>query len=307
MTMPTMLTTRRTFCSALAAAPLVPRTPAFTLRSILGSCMYGRMKLSEILPEVRAAGADAMDIWPERHGNQREQMEAMGLDSFAALLDRHNVRLGILTHYDLGPFRLQSEMRVARRFGCKLIICGASGPAGLAGGALKQAVRTFLEQMKPHLAAAAETDVVIGIENHSNSLIQSPDSLRYLAELAPSNRIGIALAPYHLPQDAKLVAQLIQDLGPRLVHFYAWQHGDGCDRKLPKERELTQLPGRGPLDFTPIVHALRAINYRGWTEVFMHPVPRGIPILPTAGAVTAEINRARRYLEACLSKESADG
>ena len=33
----------------------------------------------------------------------------------------------------------------------------------------------------------------------------------------------------------------------------------------------------------------------------MHPVPRGIPILDTAEEVTAEINRARRYLESCLA------
>ncbi len=31
----------------------------------------------------------------------------------------------------------------------------------------------------------------------------------------------------------------------------------------------------------------------------MHPVPRGIPIMPTATEVSTEINRARRYLEEC--------
>jgi sugar phosphate isomerase/epimerase len=74
----------------------------------------------------------------------------------------------------------------------------------------------------------------------------------------------------------------------------------GCHRKLPKEQELMQLPGRGRLDFVPIVAALKDINYKGWTEVFMHPVPRGIPIMPTTAEVTAEINRARDYLETCL-------
>jgi hypothetical protein len=34
-----------------------------------------------------------------------------------------------------------------------------------------------------------------------------------------------------------------------------------------------------------------------YTEIFMHPVPRGIPILPTAAETTAEIVRAREYLE----------
>ena len=83
--------------------------------------------------------------------------------------------------------------------------------------------------------------------------------------------------------------------------FYAWQHGMGCHVKLPKEQELLQMPGRGALDFVPLLAALRDINYSGWTEIFMHPVPRGIPILETAKEVTAEINRARDYLEKSLA------
>jgi hypothetical protein len=34
----------------------------------------------------------------------------------------------------------------------------------------------------------------------------------------------------------------------------------------------------------------------------MHPVPRGIPILESTDKVTAEINRARRHLDAGLAK-----
>jgi len=74
----------------------------------------------------------------------------------------------------------------------------------------------------------------------------------------------------------------------------------GCMKKLPKEQELLQMPGRGSLDFAPLLAALKQIGYQGWTEVFMHPVPRGIPILKPTSAVTEEINRARRYLETLL-------
>ena len=56
------------------------------------------------------------------------------------------------------------------------------------------------------------------------------------------------------------------------------------------------MPGRGELDFAPLVEALQAIDYRGWSEIFMHPFPRGIPILDSPMAVTSEINRARQYL-----------
>ncbi len=266
--------------------------------------MYGRMKLSEILPEVRRAGAEYIDIWPEGHANQREQIEEMGNQQFAAMLKQHRIKLGILTRYDLGPFNLKNEIRVAKKLGGSMVICGSSGPGNLKGGALKAAVRKFLEKMKPHVAVAERIGITIGIENHGNSLIQSPDSMRWFAEFADSRHIGIALAPYHLPQAPALIARLIADLNKSLVHFYAWQYGMGCHKKLPKEQELLQMPGRGKLDFAPIISALKKINYSGWTEIFMHPVPRGIPIRQTATQVTAEINRSRLYLEACLTKVS---
>ena len=151
--------------------------------------------------------------------------------------------------------------------------------------------------MKPHIAAAEKHGITISIENHGSALIESPDSMRWLIELTDSPHLGIALAPYHLPDDAQLVAQLIEDLGQGLALFYAWQHGMGCHEKLPKGQELMQMPGRGSLDFAPILSALKKINYTGWTEIFMHPVPRGIPILDSTADVTDEINRARHYLD----------
>jgi len=65
---------------------------------------------------------------------------------------------------------------------------------------------------------------------------------------------------------------------------------------------LMQLPGRGTLDFRPMLAALKKIDFSGWTEIFMHPVPRGIPILDTAAEVTDELERARIYLENLLKE-----
>lgn len=300
-----MRATRREFCASLgaglaAAARAGEKQEGFRLRYIIASSLYGRMKLEEILPEVRKAGAEELDLWPEPHANQREQVEAMGHERFAALLQQHGVKLGIITRYDLGPFRLQPEMAVAKRLGASMLVCGSGGPKGLAGDALEAAAAKFAEQMKPQVAAAEEAGLVIAIENHGNTLLDSPEAVRRFAEAVDSPHIGVALAPYHLPQDAALLAKLIEGLGERLVHFYAWQHGKGCMTKLPKEDEMLQMPGRGPLDFKPLLAALRKIGYKGWTEVFMHPVPRGIPILPTAAEVTAEVVNAQRYLEGCL-------
>jgi sugar phosphate isomerase/epimerase len=149
---------------------------------------------------------------------------------------------------------------------------------------------------------AEKNGVTIAIENHSNSLINVPDSLRWLAEFAPTH-VGIGLAPYHLPQEPQLIADLVRDCGSRVVHFYAWEHGKGSTQKLPKEEELMQLPGRGQLDFVPILAALKKVGYGGFTEIFMHPVPRGVPIRESTAQVTEEINRVRKgYLAKCLDK-----
>jgi sugar phosphate isomerase/epimerase len=305
--------TRRQFIGAaiaFAAAPALAAKPKFRLNYILSSSMYGTLPLKVILPEVTKTGADTIDIWPRVHGNQREQMEEMGHENFAALLKTHKTSkgtlgLGCITRYDLGPFGLQKEMAVAKKFGAKVLVCGGRGRRGLKGAELKAEVKKFAELLKPHIAAAEKAGVTIAIENHSSNLINTPDSMKWLAELAPSKRLGIALAPYHLESlgvDAVGHAALIKALGNRIAMFYAWQHGMGCMKKLPKAQELLQMPGRGKLDFTPIVRALKQINYNGFTSIFMHPVPRGIPILKDAPACTTEINRARTYLEKCLAQ-----
>lgn len=272
-------------------------------RYILGSSLYGTTPLAEILPEVAQTGADAIDIWPRVHGNQREQIEEMGHDRFEELLHQTKTRVGMVTHYDLGPKRVHEDFPFAKRFGAELVIIASGGPTGLVGDELKSAVRKFVEQMKPTIDKAGEQGLTIGVENHANALIESPDSIKWLAELSPSPNFGIAFAPYHLPQDANLLAGLMKGVGPeRLVHFYAWQHGMGSKQKLPKEQELLQMPGRGELDFVPLMRELRALNYRRWVEIFMHPVPRGIPILETTAEVTREVNDGRRYLERCVAE-----
>ena len=309
--MSSSLITRRQACQTLlagAAAISWPRllsagsqAKQFQLNYILASSMYGTLPLAEILPAVKKTGAECIDIWPRGHANQREQIEKMGHEAFRELLNKNEAKLGMTTRYDLGPFKLEEEIKFVHKFGGRLIVCGAK-PAE--GKTLRDQVKSFVNRLEPTLDVAEEHGVTIGIENHGNSLIESPDSLRYLADFAGERPLGVALAPYHLPQNEEQLAGLIQDLGPRLVHFYAWQHGEGCMKKMPKELEMKQMPGRGPLDFAPLLAALETINYTGCTEIFMHPVPRGIPILETAEAVTGAINESRTYLKESLPRNA---
>ena len=299
---------RRTFIqrAAVAAGSLaLPRlhaaAPAFKLNYLLGSAMYGDLPLATVIEETPRTGARFLDVWPRKWGTQREQMDEIGHEKVAKLLTKHNVKLAVSTRYDLGPFKLRDEMDIVKKFGGNVIVTGGVGPVGLTGSELKKAVREFVEKLKPHLAKAAESGISIAIENHAKNLIDSPDSLRWLVEFGQDQPLGVELAPYHLRQDASVVAGLIKDLGIQIKVFCAWEHGHGCMNPMPKDEELLQMPGRGTLDFRPILAALKAIRYTGFTEIFMHPTPRGVPILPTAAEVTVEINRARKYLESGLA------
>jgi len=284
-------------CGVWLAIQNQSRPGELATKYILASAMYGNFPLAEILPEVAKTGAAAIDLWPKPHGTQREEIDTLGEAKVRALLAEHEVTLGGIACYRLGPFNLADEFALAARLGEEVVlVTGARGDATATGTALKAEIKRFLEKLRPSIAAAEETGGILAIENHSNSLINSPDSIRWFGELVKSDRVGVALAPHHLPQDGELVASLAHELGPRLKFVYAQQHGKGSKEKLPKPDELLQMPGRGPLDFGPLMRQLAAMRFAGPVEIFMHPVPRGVPILDTVPAVTAEINRARAYL-----------
>lgn len=287
---------------ALAAAPAYAADTAWKLNYMLASSMYGNLSLAEILPEVKKTGATGIELWPKKHGTQREELDAIGHEKFAAMLKEAGVSFGGTTRYDLGPFKLTEEISVVNKLGGNFIVTGGAGDYKVSPEQLKLNVKDFVEKMKPHAEQAAKNGVVIAIENHINNLIDTPDSLLWLADYARDVAgLGIALAPYHLPQDTSQLSSLIRHCDRKLTLFYAWEHGLGCMKPMPKAEELQQMPGRGPLDWKPLLMALREIKFTGPTEIFMHPTPRGIPILPTAAETTAEILRAKQHLDSLIS------
>lgn len=277
------------------AAADAPWRPTY----ILASALYGNFPLADILPEVAKTGAGSIDLWPKPHGTQREEVDTLGEDKVREMLAAAGVKLGSIACYTVGAFKLAGEFALAKRLGAEapVLITMAPGKGNVPGNELAGAIEEFLEKLRPSIAAAEESGGVIAIENHSSSLLQTPDGIRRFADAVTSDRVGVAFAPHHLPQDAHLIATLARDLGPRIKFVYAQQDGKGSKEKLPKEVELLQMPGRGPLDFGPLMRELAAQRFAGPVEIFMHPVPRGVPILDTVPAITAEVNRARAYLE----------
>ncbi len=305
----TLPLTRRTWLGATAAAcgslPLADASEkaiSWKPSYILSSALYGGASLAEILPEVTKAGASAIDLWPKPHGAQREEVDSLGIESVARLLAEHQVRLGGIACYRPGAFKLAPEFEVARKLGDSetVLVTMAPGDGSLSGDPLDNAIRSFLDKLAPAIREAEMGGGVIAIENHASSLIRSPEAIRRFAALVESDHVGLALAPHHLPQEAQLLADLAGAIGEALKFVYAQQHGHGSSAKLPKEEELLQLPGRGPLDFGPLMRQLAASEFTGPVEIFMHPVPRGVPILPTVAEVTAAVIASRQYLDSLV-------
>ena len=285
-------------CFPVLPMGITAENSRWKLRYALASSLFGEEPLEEILAVTKMTGAEAIDLWPRKHGSQREQADEMGKEKFAALLKKYDVKLGLTTRFDLGPFGLAEEMKFVSDFGGKSIVTGPKGPKGQTGDDLKKAIATFHEQLKPHVEEAEKHGIVIAIENHSSMLLDSPDAIRWFVDEIKSTSLGLAFAPYHLPQDTTLLADLIRHCGAKLTLFYAWQHGKGCMTAQPKNDELEQLPGRGSLDFQPLLKVLKDIQFDGYTEIFMHPFPRGIPILENVQKSSVEIRKAKDYLDA---------
>lgn len=282
-----------------------PPTPSFRLRHTLASSLYGKLPIEVILSEGRQAQFESLDVWPEPHGNQREQIESMGHAAFLERLGESGLKLAIYSCYSPGLLGSGPWIKTVKKLGGEMIVAHSGGPSQLTGADLKSAMEAWVTQLRPVLDQAAENGIKIAVENHGSSMVRTPESIDLFLELMDqinAPHVGLALAPYHLPSEPILLANLMRRAGKRLFHFYAWEHGVGSSKAQPKSQELKQLPGYGSLDFVPIVAALKEINYNGWTSLFMHPFPRGIPFLPTAPEVTAALLRSKAYLDDCLRR-----
>ena len=283
------------------ANPLAPENSIrqFKPKWLLASCMYGYAALDMILPELTELGIQHIDLWPKVHGSQREELTKLGEDTFREMVDEHSVSLGCISQYKLGPFKLREEIQLAKRLECPYIVTSAQGDKTKPR---KDAIQEFAQRMEPEFQLAADAGVTLLVENHGSSILDSLDAIRWLIDACPKQGqgFGFALAPAHLEQNPEVISDLILETKEHLKLFYAWQYGNGFRAKMDHEKEMLQMPGRGPLDFGPPMRSLAEIDFQGFIEVMMHPTPRGVPIEPTVKGVTEAIRQSHIYLEKCL-------
>lgn len=247
---------------AAAAAPSVLQaadTEKWPMRLSTSTVQFSSLTVEKACQQIAELGFEGVDFWPANfqcpHLDEIEKR--LGPEGLKELLAKHKLKLCAFTCYNL------DYSRYAKLLG----LCGG-------GIAVREAkygkvqnltaeMKAFFERIKPQIELAEKFHSRIAIENHGNSLLNSLDSFKAFVEMNKSQRVGIALAPYHL-QAAKIsVEEVIGIAGKQLLFFYAWQHGKG----------LAQLPGVGPTDCAPWLKALAKADYREYVNPFMHGHP----------------------------------
>jgi sugar phosphate isomerase/epimerase len=131
-------------------------------------------------------------------------------------------------------------------------------------GNLTAEMRKFFETLKPAIELCEKYSSYLLIENHSgNALLNKNDSLKAFTEHNTSDRIGIALAPYHILHNKESVTEAIKICGKQLRFVYLWSNEQG----------EKQMPGVGTVDMQDWLRTLKETGYDKAVTPFMHHEP----------------------------------
>jgi len=267
--------------SAMAAACRLSGRP-WKMRLSTSSIHFMELPIEQACEKIASLGYEAVDIWSahDKCPHLDDVKDRLGAEGLRQVLAKNNLKLSAFSVYKGGYERyagLLGEM---------------GGGDAIRGSAHKRPpeeltrwMKAFFERIKPLVELAERNNSRLAIENHAGALLNSPDSFKVFTDMNPSNRVGIALAPYHLQSIGADVNEVIRICGRQLFFFYAWQN-------FPDSQ---QLPGIGPTDMAPWIRALAGADYAGYVNPFMHGHP-GTEVM------YANLEKSRTYLLECHGK-----
>jgi sugar phosphate isomerase/epimerase len=274
----------RTTAGAATAAMLpdlvVPTWAAedkWSMRLSTSTVQFSSLPIEEAFERISRLGFQGVDIWSAYEGcpHLDDANKRLGPTGLKDLLAKNKLQLCSFSTY-VGGYARYAELLGG--VGGGVAIQGSAGPC--APNELTAKMRQFLDSLKPLVELAEKHNSKLAIENHGSALLDGPDSFKAFVDLNRSDRVGIALAPYHVQASRASVEEVIAICGPQLLFFYAWQNAPGTE----------QLPGHGPVDFTLWLKALAKVKYQGYVNPFMHGHP-------AADAMSAALAKSREYLQ----------
>lgn len=266
--------------------------PPWRMRLAFSSVMLAELAIEEVCAQAARLGFEAIDIWCP-FGNCRHLTDVvarLGPHGLKELLAKHKLALASFTTYRVGPEKVgfPAYAEFIGEFGGGVVV-RESEYKSVKPENLTAAMQAFFEKLKPQIEMAAENKVRLAIENHSDAMLNSPDSFKAFMDLNPApQHVGLGIAPYHLQRIKAPVDEVIRMAGSQLLFFYAWQSAGG----------IKQLPGHGPADFVPWLKALAEIRYAGFVNPFLHGEP-------TPEELSAAMTKSCTYLKDCHRQVTA--
>ncbi|MDR3233532.1 MAG: sugar phosphate isomerase/epimerase [Planctomycetaceae bacterium] len=257
------LQTAAGFALGSAAAPLA--FGADTKRRYPYACSsinYSTLSFEEACKRISALGYEAVDIWHSvGSGMKCPHLEYAGstlkAEGLTKVLEQNRLKLCGFSVYGT------SYAKYAELLGQ----CGggvAVRGSGKVSGTLSEDMKKFIESLKPDIELCEKYNSYLLIENHSgNVLLNKLDSLKAFVDINKSNRLGIALAPYHFLANKESVTEAIRVCGKQLGFIYFWTNEPG----------EKQMPGAGSVDMKDWFSALDAVGYSRYITPFMHHEP----------------------------------
>ena len=242
---------------------------------------FTKLPIEKALERIAALSFEAVDIWSAHGGcpHLDDVANRLGATGLTEQLAKHKLKLFSFSVYR-GGYAKYAKLLGEAGGGVAVRGSGKGKGKGLAAQ-----MKAFIESLKPELELAAKHNSYLAIENHGGALLNSIDSFKAFVDANTHERLGIALAPFHLQRAKASVPEAIGIAGKQLLFFYAWQ----------AEKDVNQLPGIGTTDCAPWLAALAKADYRGYVNPFMHHEP-------APDEMSAALAKSVAYLKATYDK-----
>jgi sugar phosphate isomerase/epimerase len=154
-------------------------------------------------------------------------------------------------------------LTLARELGAPCITTEPGGPVE-PGGSWQDALRLFVEGLKPVAEHAEKEGVLLLVEPEPGLLIETADQFLELMRHIDSPAVGLNFDIGHaycvgddpattIPRVARYIRHFhLEDIAATRVHHHL-------------------IPGDGVIDFAAALRAVRAIGYDGWVTVELYP------------------------------------
>jgi sugar phosphate isomerase/epimerase len=272
---------------ASVAKPLADKKKPdkWKMRLSTSTIQFTKLPVEQACQRIADLGFEAVDIWSPHAScpHLDDVARRLGPDGLKALLKKCKLKLYAFSVYRGG---YPKYAKLLGDSGGGVAIRGSG--RGCKPSELTARMKAYIESLKPQVELAEKYDSYLAIENHGGSLLNTLDSFKAFVDTNKSDRLGIALAPYHLQRVKASIPDAIRACGKQLLFFYAWQAAKGTG----------QLPGIGPVDCVPWLKALKDINYKWFVNPFMHHQP-------APDEMSAALKKSVAYLRKCYDKMNA--